>query len=209
MSGNKRGYSMPYAVRRRYRLAVPVIWLIMAAVSIASLKPELWSIFNPESSKIISLRITTVVMFPLSIPYTAALFAQLHIVPEGIAVTLFGKTIRRIPAEDIRLLAGFRYRHKSSETNLIAVSTRSYEDLQERELRGTPELVRNAAGSWEEMWVGKYLSRRAGELFREWNLLRWLLWLDWDPERIRVLRKTYPQAQWVDLTKEKSFDAQR
>lgn len=208
MPGNKRGYSMPYAVRRNYRLVAPLMWLFMVAVCVVSVLPGCQGIVRLESTKLTALRITTVLVIPMVIPSVAAYFAQLHLVPEGIAVTLFGMMVRRIPTEDIRLLAGFRYRHKSTTTDLIAVSIRSYEELQERELRRTPELLRDTVDSWEGMWVRSFLNRHAGEFLREWNLRRWLLWLDWDPERVRLLRKMYPQAQWVDLTKDKRFDAQ-
>jgi hypothetical protein len=33
-------------------------------------------------------------------------------------------------------------------------------------------------------------------------------WIWWDPERAEILRKLYPDAPWMDLTKDKYFDKQ-
>jgi hypothetical protein len=42
----------------------------------------------------------------------------------------------------------------------------------------------------------------------EMNFMRSILWLDWDPERLMLLRQMYPDAMWLDCTRDKIFEKQ-
>ena len=69
-------------------------------------------------------------------------------------------------------------------------------------------LLQNSADRWHGETAAKYLWRRAESLKGELNLHRHVLWLDWSPERLKLLLEMYPQAQWLDCTQKKLFDAQ-
>lgn len=130
-------------------------------------------------------------------------FAKIHFVPEGIAVTLFGITLKRRPVSRIRLITAARYQDQDK----IALCDYSLEELMARAYDVRPKPFRDSKQEWPEEWAYQYLRRKhtigKGEIAD-----RRIYWIWWDPERIRALRKMYPQAQWVDLTKEKIFDAQ-
>ena len=53
-----------------------------------------------------------------------------------------------------------------------------------------------------------YLYHRSMTVPGDMNFMRDILWLDWDPERLQILRQMYPDAQWLDCTQKKIFDAQ-
>ena len=207
MDEQKRGCSMPYAVDKKSRIVMLVGWLVIVALSICTLLPSLHGFLNLEDSKILALRITAVLLIPVVLIDGASCIAELHLAPEGISVTLFGLTLRQIPADRIRLLSAVRERHKGSVTDLIAVSSRSCGELTEL---STPKssMIREQGEQWEGQWVYKYLLRRAGWFSRELVFRSWLLWLDWSPERLRLLRQTYPHAQWLDMSEDKLFEKQ-
>ena len=54
-------------------------------------------------------------------------------------------------------------------------------------------------------WLNRYAT---AYYVRELNLTSRILWLDWAPDRLRLIRWMYPDAQWMDFTKEKSYEKQ-
>ena len=74
--------------------------------------------------------------------------------------------------------------------------------------RGNSLLCRKGADLWLGETAAKYLWRRAESMKGDLNLHRHILWLDWSPERLKLLLEMYPQAQWLDCTQKKLFDAQ-
>ena len=139
-------------------------------------------------------------------------FGELHLVSEGSAITLFGKTLRRFPREKIRFLGGVRYSRKSREYRWICVCDHSMEELAEEQERKTPKMFQNSRTrpGWAEDMAGKYLIRYVASMRRQLGLLRKdILLIEWSPERLRMIQDMYPGVPWTDLTDKKVLDAER
>ena len=139
-------------------------------------------------------------------------FGRLHLVPEGIAITLFGKTLRQFPRENIRFLGGVCYRRKSREYKWICVCDRSMEELAEEQERKTPKMFRDARtlAGWTEDMAGKYLIRYVASLRCQFGIPRKdILLVEWSPERLELLMEMYPGVPWCDLSDKKKLDAER
>ena len=122
-------------------------------------------------------------------------FGELHLVSEGIAITLFGKTLRRFPREKIRFLGGVRYSRKSREYRWICVCDHSMEELAEEQERKTPKMFQNSRTrpGWAEDMAGKYLIRYVASMRRQLGLPRKdILLIEWSPERLRMIRICTP-----------------
>lgn len=132
-------------------------------------------------------------------------FAKLHFVPKGVAITLFGITMKRFPVEKIRLITASQAIYRSRVMNRIALCDYSLEELTAHAHASKPKLFRNSREFRTGEWADEYLTRR---LIHGLKPDRRLFWLWWDPERLEALRSMYPQAQWMDLTKDKIFDKQ-
>lgn len=139
-------------------------------------------------------------------------FGRLHLVPEGIAITLFGKPLRQFPRENIRFLGGVCYRRKSREYKWICVCDRSMEELAEEQERKTSKMFRDARtlAGWTEDMAGKYLIRYVASLRRQFGFPRKdILLIEWSPERLDMLMEMYPGVPWCDLSDKKKLDAER
>ena len=139
-------------------------------------------------------------------------FSRLHLVSEGIAVTLFGKTLRQIPVQDIRFIGGFIGAKHSRFSKNLAVCTRSMEELAEEQERKTPKMLRNArtCPGWAKDQVGQLLLRYSTSIRSQFGFFRRdILLIEWSPERLELLLQMYPGVPWVDLTEKKKLDAER
>ena len=139
-------------------------------------------------------------------------FGKLHLVPEGIAVTLFGKTIRQFPRENIRFLGGIVYRKKSTAYKWICVCAMTMEELAVEMERQTPKMLRNGRSrpGWAEDMAKKYLLRCAGDFRGQLGLPnRDVLLLEWSPERLEMLMEMYPGVPWCDLMEKKILEGER
>ena len=139
-------------------------------------------------------------------------FGKLHLVPEGIAVTLFGKTIRQFPRENIRFLGGIVYRKKSTAYKWICVCAMTMEELAVEMERQTPKMLRNGRSrpGWAEEMAGKFLLRYADSLRRQLGFPRKDIHLiEWSPERLEMLMEMYPGVPWCDLMEKKVLEGER
>jgi len=126
-------------------------------------------------------------------------FVKLRFAPEGIAVTLFGITLKRHSAAQIRLITAVRYH----DLDRIALCNYSLEELTTRAYYAKPALMRDSREYRTGEWAYEYLlHKHPGQ--RD----RLIYWIWWDPERLQVLRSLYPKAQWIDMTRDKIFDKQ-
>lgn len=187
-----RGYSMPLPVKYWPPILAVAMWAVMIAFSLVSLSPIFRGYIPMDDTEQSSLRITTVLLSPLFLAELAICFTKLHIVPQGIALTLFGKTVRRVPAEKIRILSAVQYSRKLGAVEQIAVCTMSPGEI-------------NCATA-EDLY--HYLLVTAGFLRVTLNLNRRILWLEWSPERLKLLRRMYPDVSWIDGSPERQFDKQ-
>ena len=139
-------------------------------------------------------------------------FGKLHLVTEGIAITVFGSTLRRFPREHIRFLGGVHDSNRGTACQWICVCTRSMYELAEEQERRTPKMFRDgrALPGWTENMARKFLWSYAESLNRALGFPRKdILLIEWSPERLELLLDMYPGVPWTDLTEDKSLDAER
>ena len=139
-------------------------------------------------------------------------FSKLHLVHEGIAVTLFGKTLRQIPRQDLRFFGGFIGTKHSRFSKNLAVCTHSMEELAEEQERKTPQMLRNASTrpGWAEDLAGQLLLRYSTSIRSQFGFFRKdILLIEWSPERLELLMQMYPGVPWCDLSDKKKLDAER
>ena len=200
MEETPRGYHLPYAADPSYQIA-------FLGIGVAALAGSLW--FARSEGQAVLLLITALFLAVI-LTQAVQLLARVHIVPEGISITLFGWTLRRWPAERIRVIGALRkYEGKANAHDVMAVCANTVEELTELGKRNMPRLLQNEADRWYGEAAAKYLYRRAVSFRGELNLHNHIFWMDWSAERLDMLMELYPQAQWLDCTQNKIFDAQR
>lgn len=200
-----RGYTMPLLTKKSKKdMRWALILLIPATILAGFLEYRDWmsgKLENPYERIKAILYLSACVIAWLGLAGTW--ITKIHFVPEGIAVTLFGITLKRRPVERIRLITAVRYQDQDK----IALCDYSLEELMARVYDSKPKLFRDSKQEWPEEWTYQYLRRKhttgKGE-FRDYRIY----WIWWDPERLQALRSLYPQAPWVDLSKDKIFDKQ-
>lgn len=199
MEGKRRGYDLPFA-------ADPSVQIVFMVIGLIGVGATVWF---AKSEGVPFLLVFVALFLAITLYYAGQLVTRLHIVPEGIAVTLFGVPLRRFPAEEIQVIAALRkYNNKANPHDVMAVCVNTMEELTGLGTKHTPKLLQNGADRWYGETVAKYLWRRAESMKGELNLHRHILWLDWSPERLKLLLEMYPEAQWLDCTQKKLFDAQ-
>ena len=205
MSETGRGYSLPYAVDRGVRIGTI---LVMSVCTVACGLLFVWMIRPGIWYDWLICFLPVLLMLVLFSSNVLELFAVLHIVPEGIAITLFGKTVRQLPAEQIRFLTAVPGNAASDRVNRIAVCDKTLEELTCLGYKATPRSMRIAKPRWPGEFAESYLYHRSMTVPGEMNFMRSILWLDWDPERLMLLRQMYPDAMWLDCTRDKIFEKQ-
>ena len=205
MSETGRGYSLPYAVDKGVRIGTI---LVMSVCTIAAGALFAWMIWPKIWYDWLICFLPVLLMLILFSSNVLELFAVLHIVPEGIAITLFGKTVRQLPAEQIRFLTAVPGNAASDRVNRIAVCDKTLEELTELGYKTTPKSMRIKNPRWPGEFAESYLYHRSMTVPGEMNFMRSILWLDWDPERLMLLRQMYPDAMWLDCTRDKIFEKQ-
>ena len=201
----RRGYDLPLTMRKWE------FWLVLAVLPLLIFKIEdglqdMGGVFQWF------MRLFHLPMVLLVASEFVQCFGKLHLVREGIAVTLFGKTLRQVPRENIRFLGGVSYRRKSREYKWICVCDRSMEELAEEQERKTPQMLRNARtrSDWAEDMAGKYLIRYVASPRCQFGIPRKdILLVEWSPERLELLLEMYPGVPWRDLSDKKKLDAER
>ena len=205
MSEQGRGYDLPYAVDRGVRIGTIIVMLIC---TVACAIMFIWMIWPGTLLEWVIAMSPILLMMVLFSSNVLELFAVLHIVPEGIAITLFGKTVRQLPAEQIRFLTAVPGNAASDRVNRIAVCDKTLEELTELGYKTTPKSMRIKKPRWPGEFSESYLYHRSMTVPGEMNFMRSILWLDWDPERLKLLRQMYPDAMWLDCTRDKIFEKQ-
>ena len=125
-------------------------------------------------------------------------FLWVHFVPEGVAVTLGSRTVRRIPAEELGLVCQVQGMGKSASITRTVLSRRPVEELaalREKQLAGSFYMrsnipVRKRQPDWQRKFVEEYLRRRFDHVLVGY-LDPNLLWLEHMPELDTVLEATY------------------
>ena len=98
----RRGYDLPVTENKLQVLLLFVLEIVISAYIWGDMVKSGFDRFTCFTGGAIILILGYVLVMELGRG-----FAKLHIVPEGIAVTLFGKTLRQIPRQDLRFFGGF------------------------------------------------------------------------------------------------------
>ena len=203
----RRGYELPLTENKILVFLLMALEIVISAFLWGDMVKSGFALFTCFSCGAIILILAYVLAMELG-----RSFAKLHLVPEGIAVTLLGKTLRQIPREKIRFFGGFiGTRHCRYPKNL-AVCTCSMEALAEKEEQKTDKMFRNARTrpGWAEDMAKKYLLRCARSVRSELGFPnRDILLIEWSPERLELLLEMYPGVPWCDLSDKKKLDAER
>lgn len=214
MSEGKQSATMPLVTNKRKAISEIILCpLLIGVLGVL----EYWRMVDKgwAEHEIRNMMIFFGVLFALAFSgMLCQYFTKLRFAPDGIAFMLFHITLRRLPAEQIRLLGGVIYtkgsRRASHVYHRIAVCDCSLEELADIGEKKTPKLYRNSRmmRGWTEDMASKYLCKRGRSPFRDLDRSCKILWLEWDRERLELLQQMYPAARWIDLTDKKVFDEQ-
>ena len=201
----RRGYDLSLVTHRGR------FWVILVVICLLVFNLE-WGFRRDGSEAAWIMRLMYPLLAVAVVLEFVSDFSRLHLVPEGIAVTLFGKTLRQIPVQDLRFFGGFNGAKHSRFSKNLAVCTRSMEELAEEQERKTPKMLRNArtCPGWAKDQVGQLLLRYSTSIRSQFGFFRKdILLIEWSPERLELLLDMYPGVPWTDLTEDKQLDAER
>lgn len=141
---------------------------------------------------------------------------RIRVFPEGIAVMDGVRGIFQIPAEEIRTICFMEVFNGKQDIQLIGISPLSMEtlaDRREQELLKNPLSkynvpIRKRNPEWQELFAREYLEKIT-KAFPFVNLQKGILWISYCPERLDLLRQTYPQAQVIRLKRQHISDKQK
>ncbi len=192
MNEPNRGYDLPYLAKRQKQAVYVVFYLILAALVVWMENRKMIHEDYDAATRQGMLILFTVIFVLGFLEMLFQLLAKVHFVPQGIALTLFGVTLRRIPTEKIQVLSAVTYSRKGHTKEYIAVCMMSMEEIN----CATAEDLHN------------YLKVTAGSLRVSLNLYRHIFWLEWSPDRLKLLRMMYPNVPWMDGSPDKRFEQQ-
>ena len=201
----RRGYDLPLVTHKGR------FWVILVVMCLLVFNLE-WGFRRDGSEAAWIMRLIYPLLALAVVLEFVSDFSKLHLVHEGIAVTLFGKTLRQIPRQDLRFFGGFIATKHSRFSKNLAVCTCSMEALAEKEEQKTDQMFRNARTrpGWAEDMAKKYLLRCAASFRSGLGLPhRDILLIEWSPERLELLLEMYPGVPWCDLSDKKKLDAER
>ena len=201
----RRGYDLPLVTHKGR------FWVILVVLCLLVFNLE-WGFRRDGSEAAWIMRLIYPLLALAVVLEFVSDFSKLHLVHEGIAVTLFGKTLRQIPRQDLRFFGGFIATKHSRFSKNLAVCTHSMEELAEEQERKTPQMLRNARTrpGWAEDMAGKYLIRYVASPRCQFGIPRKdILLVEWSPERLDMLLEMYPGVPWCDLSDKKKLDAER
>lgn len=188
--------------------------LVLSAAGIGGCALIAWAEYGRTGAGALVLLLPGALFLALGIYTLAECLAKLSVTAEGVSILLLGRPLRSIPAEEIRLLARAVYYNRGDSYPMIALSTLSLEDialLREKQLRRNPYYrsnlpFRKNGADWVQKFAAEYIRNRChkgfGTLFG-----RKILWLDWDADRLKLLRQSYPHALWLDTGRNRELDA--
>lgn len=154
------------------------------------------------------LSVLPALMIPAAVGvYPLALWAlRLHLVPEGAAVSLFGRTMARYPAESLNFIRWYADQSNGLRQQLLCLSKLTVEELaelRERKLRSNGYYAsgvdhRKRHAGWQNTFALEQI-RRMNRLGGLLPIRKQVLWLQDDPEVRELLKLAFPDAQWADF----------
>ena len=165
-------------------------------------------LFSGEPGVFVSFFLILVFAMPLLLlgsVYLLSAMAKIHLVPQGIAVTLFDKTVRQYPVERIGAFFGVEWWEKGWG-RMLGISLHTPEELtalRERQLQKglftRDELkFRKRREDWQCVFRMEYLLKRA-KLHHLTGWKRDILWMNLNPDTVALLRTIYPEVPWEYL----------
>ena len=139
--------------------------------------------------------------------YPLALCAlRLHLVPEGAAVSFFGRTLARYPAESLNFIRWDADQSNGPRQQLLCLSKLTVEELaehRERKLRSNGYYAsgvdhRKRHAGWQNTFALEQI-RRMTRLGGVLPIRKRVLWLQDSPEIRALLKLAFPDAQWADF----------
>ena len=133
---------------------------------------------------------------------------RVHLVPEGIALSLFGNTFRMYPADGLKLACFVDKGTYQDSAVFLCVSCYDLEELarlRQQVLRKNPYTrtnipYRQRVSNWQRSFAREYLRSRTSMF--PWVLPRkGIFYMATSPERKALLEQMYPDLCWEDLTK--------
>ena len=124
---------------------------------------------------------------------------MVHLTPEGIVLTLFGRPYRQYAAKDLKAFALVQRGISKNQTTHLCISLKTPEEL--ALVNNPDERTRRLAAqrhraTWQEALAAQYLRRRAKVIF--WSLPgKDLVFLSFHMHTLGLLRLLYPQIPWL------------
>ena len=195
-----------------------VLYGVMGTVGLVCACLFAYSIFSDDPSE----RILGLFLLPpaaLFLMFGGSQLLQLakkiHLVPQGIAVTLWGRTLVRYPIEEIGMFFAVEWWEKGWVRHLgISNQTpEQFTQIREKELQKgvftRDELkFRKRVPDWQQIFRQEYLLKRAKMAWAipwKWDIL----WLDLTPDTLATLRHFYPQVPREYLRRRDDWIADR
>jgi len=129
---------------------------------------------------------------------------RVHLVPEGIALSIMGKTYHKYPRNTLALAGNFVKTHYRAENLVLYISCHSEAQLaryREQQLQRnlyyrTNIKFRKRKGDWQEVFAREYLQKQAR--FSPWSIPGGKnLFLTDSPVKQAWLRKMFPELFWT------------
>ena len=130
MRSTKESITLPLVRSRREMLAMG--WMVLICGTGPLLLPLL------ETVNLLEMLMTGIFVLGFGVPGGAILLScsmRLHLVPEGVVVSLFGRTLARYPAESLTVIRWDSYQMDGPGLNRLALSTLSLAELAQRRER--------------------------------------------------------------------------
>lgn len=141
------------------------------------------------------------------LPMLLRCVTKLHLENDGVRITAFGLTLRRFPLGKIRFVTAMECsgKNRTAGRSQILLCAHTFDELAKKGGWRSG----GSGGKTREECARESLRRFVSAYYvRELNLTKDILWLDWSPERIRLIRWMYPDAGWADFSHNRIYEKQ-
>lgn len=136
---------------------------------------------------------------------------RVHVLQDGVALRLFGRTVRFYPAAQLRFGCSMQWRPHGYKAwtlpkETMGICLYDFESLVEKASQHWEKSIwtrgelkfRMRHDGWQEKLVRQYLFRRLKkDIFFLWK--KDILWIEWSAEREQCIQETYGVNNWIYL----------
>lgn len=205
MYEEKQTISLPFAVDRKESARQCGLYVLLFGAMMAVLVYAM--VYQSYTTEKMALILAAYLVIALAtwLPMVLRCVTRLHLEAGGVRLTVLGLTVRWYPVEKIRFLTAMECsgKNRTASRSQILLCVYTFEEL--AAMGGRKPGNRKSAAECARQYLNRYAN---AYYLRELNLTRRILWLDWSPERIRLLRWMYPDAKWADFSHKHMFDKQ-